>query len=405
MFPRTHLSRYSLDAMLPWFKPLHLLSLPGLAGPACPRELLEADWVRQFGPVSGADTAGLKELDRLLGQWQQWLEGQRGSGRLESFKSGIKPPPDLEKIRNLIKEVRAYGQGAAPEQVNQAPPDMIPALLLRLAHFQDRQEAEMEGILSQVQGRRSMMTKALGLEEPDAEPADYAQVAEAPLPPLGLGLDDDQAMALRLSSWASLVGGTIPEDGWLVTDSPATAAMLMERANSRLSPLAKEPRSPAGALDLSRIMLAPADSDRPQAQVVLQLVLPSLLETGPPDLVQAMAKLGQTGGLEEVRSSIKQILTSLSGESWDGGLRSSLQEMASQAQAKAKQAFDDAGLEPGPAPATLSLVAFPGLDKSRLMDLMKDDWRKCLGKMPQMQDWPQGWPPGSCPLLVIAPIS
>ncbi|MGD8564310.1 MAG: hypothetical protein PVG03_17340 [Desulfarculaceae bacterium] len=403
MFPRTHLSRSGLKAMLPWFKPLHLLSLPGLAGPACPPELLEADWVRQFEPVSGAGAADLKELDRLLGQWQQWLEGQRGSGRLESFKAGIKPPPDLEKIRNLIKEVRAYGQGAVPEQVNQAPPDMIPALLLRLAHFQDRQESEMEGILSQVQGRRSMMTKALGLEEPDAEPADYAQVAEAPLPPLGL--DDDQAMALRLSSWASLAGGAIPEDGWLATDSPAVAAMLMERANSRLSPLAKEPRSPAGALDFSRIMLAPADPDRPQAQVVLQLVLPGLLETGPPDLVQAMAKLGQTGGLEEVRSGIREILTSLSGEPWDGGLRSSLREMASQAEAKAKQAFDDVGFDPDPAPTSLSLVAFPGLDRSRLVDLMKDDWRHCLEKLPQMQDWPQGWPPGSCPLLVIAPIS
>jgi hypothetical protein len=79
--------------------------------------------------------------------------------------------------------------------------------------------------------------------------------------------------------------------------------------------------------------------------------------------------------------------------------------MASQAEAKAKQAFDDVGLEPGPASTTLSLVAFPGLDRSRLMDLMKEDWRKCLEKMPQMQDWPQGWPPGSCPLLVIAPIS
>lgn len=393
IFPQTALRRSSLAAFFPLFEPLIVLRPASLAPPDPDAVLPDAGVVQYLSPAQKPDPAQERRIAELVDQWGQWRDMARGSGRLEAMKAGLElPPEDPENLDAIRKEIREYGRQS--QVAEDLPPESRADLLLHLAHLQDREAAEIQELLDHAQQGGKNLGRLMGLEEDDAEPADYQDLAALKLPPLSHSLDGEHPMGPRLEAWANLAGRLELPAAWLATSNAPAAQLLMERADQRLT--SKEgQRSPAGA---SRIAWPPdaPGPDSPMAQEAARLRLPDLRRLNDEALLDLRGRLDGEGFLAQARQGLANLLEFLAVEPWS-------QETAAEASHRAEalaQAWSnhlDGLLASRGEDRSLSLVVFPGLSQAQVRQLMVAP--DPVG-LPPAKDWPHGWPAGSCPMAV-----
>ena len=389
IFPQTALRPSTLGVLAPWWAPVIYLEPPVLdpppTGPLHQAGLVQALRPQQEGQPASQEA---KQMARLLRQWEEWTRAQEGSADLAAIRSGMEPPPPPETFRDLAREIKGYGQ----PKPDKAPihPDMPPDFFLALAHIRDRESSEMEELLRQVELGGQRLGQVMGLEEADAEPADYSQTFYDRLPPLDYRLHEGHLLDRRLAAWAGLFARLGAPQGILATASLETVQALMERANRRLLLQTSELRSPAGAAMPFMDLASHPRPDSPLAQEAARLVLPDLtgLEA------QALLDLAQSPEVAQVRATLAGILERLANEPWSASLAKDLQDQAREAAAQAAQASPPA---PGP-DRGLSIMVFPGLNRDQVLGLLENG---SPADLPGPELWPDTWPAGSCPLLAV----
>lgn len=395
MFPRTALRFSEIKALAPFWGPLLVVEPPSLEPVAYPPELMDAGLVSVLRPQEPADPAQLKRVAAMKSQWEQWRDRMRGSGTLEALKSGILLEEDLEgSLSNIRRDIRQYGQEVLDQDL---PPESRADLLLHLAHLQDAEGAELEDLLSGVEGFSQDLAAVMGLNAEDAEPSDYLQAGLDRLPPLDYSLPGGEQLQARLSAWATLAGPLIPDHAWLATSQPAAAAWLMETANRRLGAQGgEEDRSPAGASRIDPLALTP-NPDTPLAQEAFSLQIPDLSALSAADLAGLAARLGETGELEGLRRAMAGILGRLAREEWSRELRDALAEEAWDLAGRWREVAAAAGAPAADQPRTWRVLAFPGLGREDLFTMMRQgDARGIAGP----EQWEGGKPAGACPLIL-----
>ncbi len=398
LFPYTAPRRGVISALLPWWAPLTLLEPPSLdprAGAAGPLE--QAGLVRRLPAGAGADGCDDPEAKRLAGllrQWESWLRQGRESGEVEAVKAGVQPPPPEETVRGLMSEIKDFGR--ARQEAKPSHPQVEADLFLHLAHIQDQQAAEMEGILAQVDRGQRKLSHSMGLDGEDASPADYEQVFYHRLPPVDYSLREDRHLMRRLQAWATLAEQAGGEGGWLATASLPAVQLLLERANRRFAAPPPDLRSPAGAAVPLAGRSAGPDPATPQAQEAARLVLPDLDGLSDQELAELPGRLDGEK-LDSLRSGLAGLLELLAGEPWSPGLREELGRRARELAGSAGELLTAAGAQAA-GQRGLSLLAFPGLSRAQVLALMRGQEPPDL---PQPQAWPEQWPAGSCPLLAV----
>ncbi|KMY67453.1 hypothetical protein AAU61_11515 [Desulfocarbo indianensis] len=400
LFPDTALQASAAASFIPWFAPLFLLRPPSLA-PEADAPLLAADLARQVSPSGGAEAAGGKagELAGLLRQWEQWIREHAGSTDLAALKLGVKPPPPLETVRGLMKEIRDFGQ---VHQGQPAPPPEVTAdLFLHLAHIRGQEAQEVDGMLDQVQEGQKKLSAIMGLAEEDATPADYEEAFHDRLPPVDYSMDDQKHLARRMAAWARLAAGLAGEasQAWLATHNLAALTQLMERHDAAYASQGRVFRSPAGAAmpGPGPSGLPPADS--PLAQEAARLVLPDLSGLDQEGLAQLSQKLmEQDGGqgLAALRQGLEALLTQLARGKWGSELKEKAAAQAKELAESAARLAAQAGLETEG--RGVSILVFPGMGRAELLALMRAG--EGGGQpQPEPKGWPEDWPAGSCPVV------
>ena len=393
IFPHTALRRSMLAGLFPWFAPLRLVEPPSFAHDSTPSALTEAGLVQVIRPPAPEEAlGGDPKLGRLLRQWGDWVEQQRGSGQLETLKAGISPPPPPETVRGLMKEIRTLGQADSEKALS--PPEIPAGFLLHLAHIKDEQAAEMEGILGQMQEVQERMRQVLGPAEEEERPEEYEQILSAELPPLDYRLFEDHLLSERLSAWAALAQGAGAKEGWLATISRPAADLLMERANRRFKPSVSESRSPAGAEEVMPSLPDLSRPGSPHAQEAFSLGLPDFSGLEPKALLDVNNRLQKGGDMAAWREGLREMLTRLAREPWTASLQEELAVSADELSRRAVNMAEEVGGFAGITTKTLGILAFPGLNRDRLLSLIKEDQP---GDLPQAESLP----PGSCPVIFV----
>ena len=97
--------------------------------------------------------------------------------------------------------------------------------------------------------------------------------------------------------------------------------------------------------------------------------------------------------MESWRDGLANLLTRLASEPWTASLQEQLQvaadELSRRAAAMAGEAEGVAGFET----KTIGVLAFPGLNREKLLSLIKDDQ--------PAEFWPAESPAGCCPLVFV----
>lgn len=389
IFPQTVLRRSTLAALSPLFAPLMVLEPHTLSPEQYPQSLLDKGLIQVLRPAGEPDPAQVRQVEAMIRQWGDWSEQAKGSSELAALKSGLKlPPEDPENLDAIRKDVREYG--AQAKESDSLPPEARADLLLHLAHAQDQEAAQMEGLLGDVTQGGRRLGQVMGLEEEDAEPLGLDSAYDAALPPVAHSLDGEHPMGPRLQAWANLAGRVEIQDAWLATASPPAVAWLMERANQRL--LSNDKRSPAGA---SQIIWPPkgAGPESPLAQEALRMELPSLKGLDEEGLLALTGRMAEDGSLGRIHTGLAGLLSLLSGQRWSS-------EVSEQAVEQAQSLAADLAQSMGPvgrAMRSLSLVVFPGLTRDQVLGLMSGDEPTDL---PPLSDRPRQWPQTSCVVAV-----
>ena len=295
IFPHTALRRSLLAGLSPWFAPIRLVEPPSFSPGSTSPALTEAGLVQVIRPPAPKEASadGGLRLTALIREWEAWVEQQRGSGQLESLKAKISPPPPPETVRGLMKEIRNLGRGDPPRAP--ASPQVPAGFLLHLAHIKDRQAAEMEGILGQMQAAQERIRQVLGLADEEEPPKEYEHILPAELPPLDYRIFEEHLLAERLKAWATLAQDAGEQEGWPATVSRPAADLLLERANRRLNPAVPQMRSPAGAEEVRPSLPDLARPGSPHAQEAARLSLPDFSGLEPGALAEVNDRLQKAG--------------------------------------------------------------------------------------------------------------
>ena len=384
-FPRT-MPRHSLPGGLaPWLRPLCFLRPGGFLQSGLDEGLQKAGLVESIAAgkepeKSGPDQA---ELVRLLQDWELWLVQERGSGRAESLKAGLKPPPRPETVRGLMKDIVNHGKPKPGEE--KAPPEVTAELLLHLAHLQELQADEVESLIRKAESGRDSMSRVMGLVDEDSLPEEYAKVLAKGLPPFDYDEDEERLLAQKMNAWALVAGPQAFADRWPVASGLAAARLLMERHRGLMGRADTGQRSPAGAQVL---LSAPEQNPEPDsglAQEGLRLLVPDLSGLPPEELAALAAKLDGREEYAALRADLPQILQMIVSEPWSRELKD---ELTGQALALSRTMAE---LAPGHGSLNLSLIVFPGLLPEGLPGLMRENPENWTAPDPAK---------GSCPLLV-----
>ena len=395
ILPRTALRFSEVKALAPLCSPLLVVEPPSLEPVAYAPELLDSGLIKVLRPPDPVDQAQLKRVAAMKSQWEQWRERMRGSGALEALKSGILLEEDQEgSLGNIRRDIRRYGREVMDQGL---PPQDRADLLLHLAHLQDAEGAELEELLSGVEGFSQNLAAVMGLTAEDAEPADYLQAGLDRLPPLDYSLPGGEQLQARLSAWATLAGPLAGPDARLATSQPAAAAWLMETANRRLGPQGGlEERSPAGASRIDPLALTP-NPDTPLAQEAFALQMPDLSALDLAGLSGLHAGLREGGELERLRAEMGAILGRLAGEDWNRDQRDALAQAAGDLAGRWREAVAATGLADSGRTRAWRVLAFPGLKREDLFTMMR---RGDAGGLPGPEQWAGGKPKGACPLIL-----
>lgn len=396
IFPHTDLRPTTLNGLAPLCAPVMVLQPPSL-GPGAEGPAMSSPLAEAVRPAGGADAAGpeARRLAGLLRQWEDWARSHRHSAEAEAVKAGVEPPPPPETVRSLMGDIRKYSQG--PE-VKKDTPEVSADLFLHLAHVQDREAAELEGLLARYEDSAGRLGHVMGLDQPDTVPADYEGYVLDRLPPVDYSLPEDHQLERRLAAWATLAGAAGDSDAWLATASGPAARLLMERADALLLPREPELRSPAGAVAPFGDPAGEPRPDTPRPQEAARLVLPDLSGLTPEALTDLAGRLAEAGDLDGLRAGLATLLKRLAAEKWGPALAGELAGAAKTLAEDYDRAVRAAGATLGKTGRGLSLLAFPGLTRADLLSLMRDGRP---GGAPRSADWPDAWPDGSCPVLVL----
>lgn len=256
----------------------------------------------------------------------------------------------------------------------------------------------MEELMARVEQGQERLAQIIGLEEEDVLPADYEEPFWQKLPPLDYDLAADPHLERRLRAWAGLARRAELGPAWLATADLEAVRWLVGAANRRLLPSAQAGRSPAGTEAILPGLPAdlPISPDSPLAQEAARLVLPDLSHLSGEQLARTREALARDGVLPQMRQGLAKLLERLAGEPWSAGLR---QELAAPARMLAQSLashLEALGLRPGPRGRGLSILALPGLSRDQVLGLMAGQGDEGL---PALEDWPDRWPAGSCPVL------
>ncbi|MCB2191421.1 MAG: hypothetical protein KQI62_07645 [Deltaproteobacteria bacterium] len=395
IFPATALRRSALIALCPLFKPLNVLEPPSLGkgvratppGLESLANMLEP--VGQAGAV-GSDNPQARKAAELLGQWQQWLADNQGSGSVDALKAGVQPPAPPETFRTVMRDIKSY-KGAEGKE-DPGLPGVEADLLLHLAHIQDQEAAELEQALSQARQGETRLRSSMGKDQEDYQPVDYEAPLMDHLAPVDYTLPQEHLLESRLKAWSTLAQGLGADTGWLATTSGAAARLLLERAHELIQPPVKEYRTPAGAV--SPLTLAPMSPrpDNPLAQEAARLVLPDLSELGDQAFLALAAKLEANPDFDVLRQKVNHLAQRVDGEKWWPGLAPELAQEAQELAQTYGDLVQQAGVRTGGKPRGLSLLAFPGMSREDVLALMRDEKP---GDAPKLEQWPEEWPEGS----------
>lgn len=394
IFPHTALLRSMLGELFLFFEPLETLEPAGL-GPADDWPALTAAGVTKvLAPAEPPDPAAVKRMQALVRQWEQWVAQSKGSGRLEAMKAGINlPTDDPEGLGAIRQGVREYGKQV--EQDEPLPPEVRADLMLHLAHAQDRDAADLEGLLGSVADTEKILGSSMGLDAGDSEPAGF-EGALKNLSPVSYSMDQARDIAPRLAAWASLAGRVDLGPGWLATSSPEAAWLLMDRANQRFGKPA-DCCSPAGAV---RIEWPPpkADGEGPQAVEAARLDLPDLGGLKAEQVLELKQRLDADNGLHALRRELVFLLNFLADSKWDVHIYKEAREWGQRISGQLFDLLESRGISAAPSGRRLSLIAFPGLDRRQVISLMT---KAQAEDIPPASAWPIQWPAGAWPLVVV----
>jgi hypothetical protein len=295
-----------------------------------------------------------------------------------------------------MKEIRHFGEARTGRE-SDGPPAAGADLLLHLAHVRDREAAEMEDILAKVEHGRHELSRTLGVEEEGSAPADYEELFYERLPPVDYSLDPEKLLPQRLAAWATLAGEAPEAGGWLATANLPAVQLILERANRRLSALASDLRSPAGAAMPGPGVAGPPPADSPLAQEAARLVLPDLTDLEPAGLAELAGRLLDSMDLGGLRGELAALLERLAGERWSAELGAAAAEEAQRLGGKCLALAGGHDTRPGRDTRGLSILVFPGLSRGQMLALMRDEQPEDL---PPKEAWPEKWPAGSALMLV-----
>jgi hypothetical protein len=369
---------------------------PSLEPIAYPAALLESGLLRVLRDDQPADPKQLGRVRDLVAQWEQWRDQMRGTGKLEALKAGIKLEEDQEaSLSDIRRDIRQYGQEMLKEDM---PPQYRADLVLHLAHLQDAEAAELEGLLSGVENFNQELASVMGLGAEDAEPADFQDAGMDRLPPLDYSLPGGQRLESRLSAWATLAAGLVGPEARLATNMPAVAQWLVDTANQRLDPEAGgRDRSPAGASHIDNLILPP-DADSPLAQEAFRLELPDLAGLSAEELAELHQGLKGSGDLEGLQEATSVLFQRLANGPWGAELCEGLRGQAGEAAAAWARAVENQGIQSGDSPRAWRVLAFPGLGRDDLFTMMRQGG---AGGLPGPDQWTDGRPKEATPLVVI----
>jgi len=399
MFPATALRRSMLCGLAPLFESLAVLQPPSLGPEALAAPQAWQALVQVRRPRSGADQAAAPQAQqaaKLLRQWEQWVRLHQGSGQVEAVKAGVQPPPPPETFRSLmgqIKNYRASGSEAGPPL-----PQVEADLFLHLAHIQDQEAAGLEEALAQARQSQERLAHSMGHDQADHQPADYETHLLDRLPPVDYSLPQEHLLSQRLSAWATLAAETDLGGAWLATASGEAARLLLERAAALVQPPVKDLRSPAGAVSPLQMGPVSPHPDNPLAQEAARLLLPDLCGLEDEALLSLAARLAAEPRLDLLRQRLGHLAQRLADEKWGAGLAGELAREAQELAADYADLVAAAGVKPGPSLRGLSLLSFPGLGQDELLALMRGGRTPAA---PQLKDWPDHWPDGSCPVWAL----
>lgn len=399
MFPATALRRSTLCGLTPLFESLAVLQPPSLGPEALAAPAAWRDVVQVRRPRAGADQAAVPQAQqaaKLLRQWEQWVRLHQGSGQLEAIKAGVQPPPPPETFRSLMGQIKNYrGAGSA---AGPSLPQVEADLFLHLAHIQDQEAAGLEEALAQARQSQERLSRSMGHDQADHQPADYETHLLDRLPPVDYSLPQEHLLEQRLNAWATLAAEADLGQAWLATASSGAARLLLERAAALLQPPVKELRSPAGAVSPLQMGPLSPHPDNPLAQEAARLLLSDLSGLDDAALLSLANKLAAGDRLPLLRQRLDQLAQRLSQEKWSQGLARELAQEAQALAANYAALLDAAGAPAAGGQRGLSLLAFPGLQQGDLLALMRGDRPQ---NPPQLKDWPDTWPSGSCPVWAL----
>ena len=385
VFPRTMPRPSLLGGLAPWFRPVCFLMPTGLLQSGLDAGLEKAGLVESLATGGGGVETGPDrvELTRLLQDWERWLMQERGSGRAESLKAGLKPPPRPETVRGLMKDIVSRDRPKPGEA--KVPPAVTAELLLHLAHLQELQADEVEDLIRRAQNGQSDMSRVMGLVDEDSLPEDYAKVLARGLPPFDYDSDEEHLLAQKLNAWSLLAGKDAFSGRWPAASGPAAARLLMERHHRLMGRDDSGRRSPAGAQVL---LPGPEQNPGPDsglAQEGLRLAAPDLSSLTPDEMAGLAAELEERDEYAALTADLAMLLESAAKRAWGAETREGLTREARDISRRMAE------LVPGHGSLNLSLVVFPGLTGGDLPGLMREDYSELPPPDPSR---------GSCPLLV-----
>ncbi|MCA1905635.1 MAG: hypothetical protein LDL11_03470 [Desulfarculus sp.] len=402
LFPQTVARRSALVSLAGLFNPVLVLEPWGPDRPAADSPLQRAGWLRVLRPATDSEGYGqtAQQADALLRQWEAWAAQNRGSGLADFVKAGMMPPqpdPD-EAVGDILRDLRT-GRPSPLKPPSAPLPQLSGDLLLRLAQRQDQETAEMEELAAKVEAGQDRLGKVLGLDQEDSPPADYDQPFDRKLPPLDYDQTDQVLWERRLRAWSQLAARIDTGEALLASACLPAVAILLERANRRLRPAVSDLRSPAGSsAPLPELGAGlPPNPDSPQAQEAFRLVLPDFAGLDDQRLLALAHDLEARGLLSQMRQALANLLARLRTEVWSAALAGELSAAARQLAESLAGHVQELGHDL-PLSRHLSLLAFPGLSRTQVLGLMAsaDD-----SALPPADDWPRGWPAGSCPLVAV----
>ena len=370
VFPHTRLRRAMFGGMLPWLRPLVIMSPASLNEKAVSDDLLETGLFELLLPTDRSSHPRTEEVLEVLRKWEDWVAVQRGAGRLESLKAGVNPPvPGLENLRSVMEDIKDPQRKKPLSGAAAPPPPKDPAVLVHLAHIWENQAAEMEELAALV-GQKSLNLGNI-LDDDESVPKELKDLNQISLTPPDQEQTDERLLSQRLEAWARLIEGVDKKDLYLATANLPAARLLLERANRVFYAEEETKRSAAGATSL--VDLPPESRvENPALSVeAFRVILPEFMAPDLTGLARLCLDLCERPGLAEPTAELEAVLAYLGNTPWSDELGKKVKKEVRELGLKMIRAMEQSGAALGAGQVNLSALVFPGISREQLLGLLK----------------------------------